>query len=129
MCEPWASFGVPSRSSLFPSRHRSSIIYHGPVGEAVPFFGTLGLSCPPRKDVPSFLIEITTPSGQKEFATTDLEERVSSSGRPAPAEPKRRAVLSSGEWLVPIADMVSAFRSGTAAGRAMEAALASPFDK
>ena len=31
------------------------IVYHGPVGDAVPFFTSLGFVCPPRKDVPSFL--------------------------------------------------------------------------
>ena len=30
-------------------------MWHGPVGDAVPFFTGLGFICPPRKDVPSFL--------------------------------------------------------------------------
>lgn len=39
------------------------IIYHGPIAEALPFFSSLGFRCPERKDVPSFLLEITTPAG------------------------------------------------------------------
>lgn len=41
----------------------------------LPFLEGLGLPCPPRKDVPSFLIEITTPAGQDEFASPQLRER------------------------------------------------------
>ncbi len=39
-------------------------MFHGPVSEALPFFTRdLGFSCPPRKDVPSFLQEVATASG------------------------------------------------------------------
>ena len=41
----------------------STILYHGPTGGALPFFEGLGFACPPRKDLPSFLPEVTTPSG------------------------------------------------------------------
>lgn len=40
-----------------------TVLYHGPVAGAVPFFTRLGFECPPRKDVPSFLLEVTTASG------------------------------------------------------------------
>ena len=39
------------------------VIYHGPVGGALPFFETLGFVCPTRKDPASFLQEVTTPKG------------------------------------------------------------------
>ncbi len=35
----------------------------GPTTDAVPFFQSLGFACPTRKDVPSFLLEVTTPKG------------------------------------------------------------------
>ena len=38
-------------------------MFHGPVGEALPFFATLGFDCPVRKDPASFLQEVTTPKG------------------------------------------------------------------
>lgn len=45
------------------------------LAQVLPFLEGLGLPCPPRKDVPSFLIEITTPAGQDEFASPQLRER------------------------------------------------------
>ena len=38
-------------------------MFHGPVGEALPFFAQLGFACPVRKDPASFLQEVTTPKG------------------------------------------------------------------
>lgn len=40
-------------------------MFHGPVGEALPFFATLGFDCPVRKDPASFLQEVTTPKGAR----------------------------------------------------------------
>ncbi|KAG2425086.1 hypothetical protein HXX76_013995 [Chlamydomonas incerta] len=51
------------------------ILYHGPVPDVVPHFRSLGLECPDRKDVPSFLLEITTPLGQRQFAGAELRQR------------------------------------------------------
>ncbi|GIL61720.1 hypothetical protein Vafri_16118 [Volvox africanus] len=51
------------------------VLYHGPVKDVVDHFRTLGLECPDRKDVPSFLLEITTPTGQREFAGPELRSR------------------------------------------------------
>ncbi|GLI71055.1 hypothetical protein VaNZ11_015971 [Volvox africanus] len=51
------------------------VLYHGPVKDVVDHFRTLGLDCPDRKDVPSFLLEITTPTGQREFAGSELRAR------------------------------------------------------
>lgn len=42
----------------------SHVVYHGPVADSMAFFSSLGFICPPRKDVPSFLQEVTTPSGE-----------------------------------------------------------------
>jgi ABC-type multidrug transport system ATPase subunit len=39
------------------------MLYHGPLQEALPHFTAMGFQCPARKDVPSFLLEITTPAG------------------------------------------------------------------
>lgn len=40
------------------------IVYHGAVADAVPYFGSLGFVLPPRKDPPSFLLELLTARGQ-----------------------------------------------------------------
>lgn len=39
-------------------------MFHGPVGQALPFFRQVGFVCPERKDVASFLQEVTTPKGE-----------------------------------------------------------------
>ncbi|KXZ50445.1 hypothetical protein GPECTOR_16g619 [Gonium pectorale] len=51
------------------------VLYHGPVPDVVPHFRSVGLDCPDRKDVPSFLLEITTPAGQREFAGAELRSK------------------------------------------------------
>jgi len=60
-----------------------AIIFHGPVGDAVPFFSSLGFDCPPRKDLASFLQEVSTPTGQLAYASNALREQL---GLPARAE-------------------------------------------
>lgn len=45
-------------------------MYHGPVADVLPHFECLGFACPPRKDLASFLQEISTPAGQLMYATT-----------------------------------------------------------
>ena len=47
-------------------------MWHGPVGDVLAFFTGLGFLCPPRKDVPSFLQEVLTESGQLQFASDAL---------------------------------------------------------
>lgn len=42
---------------------RRRVLYHGPVAEVQQHFQSLGFDLPPRMDVPSWLVEITTPSG------------------------------------------------------------------
>lgn len=39
------------------------MLYHGPLGYALKHFTSMGFVCPVRKDLPSFLLEITTPTG------------------------------------------------------------------
>ena len=50
-------------SHEYASAESRRVIYHGPVGGALPFFETLGFVCPTRKDPASFLQEVTTPKG------------------------------------------------------------------
>ena len=65
---------APHNHSLLPPP-RSRVLYHGPVSDVVPHFRSLGLECPDRKDVPSFLLEITTPLGQRQYAGPELRQR------------------------------------------------------
>jgi hypothetical protein len=39
------------------------VIFHGPVSEVQQHFQSIGFDLPPRMDVPSWLVEITTASG------------------------------------------------------------------
>jgi hypothetical protein len=41
------------------------VIFHGPVSEVQQHFQSIGFDLPPRMDVPSWLVEITTPSGEE----------------------------------------------------------------
>lgn len=50
------------------------VLFHGPVDAALPHFLTLGFACPPRKEPPSFLQEITFPNGQAELSTPELRQ-------------------------------------------------------
>jgi hypothetical protein len=43
------------------------IIYHGPVSDVQRHFEDVGFSLPPRMDLPSWLVEITTPAGDVRF--------------------------------------------------------------
>jgi ABC-type multidrug transport system ATPase subunit len=51
------------------------LIYHGPRENILDFFLTLGFSCPVRKDMASFLQEVTTVVGQHEYASPELRAR------------------------------------------------------
>lgn len=42
----------------------SRIIYHGPVADVQVHFESVGFTLPPRMDLPSWLVEITTPAGE-----------------------------------------------------------------
>lgn len=41
------------------------VCYHGPREGVLPFFDTLGFTCPERRGVADFLVEVSTPSDQR----------------------------------------------------------------
>jgi ABC-type multidrug transport system ATPase subunit/ABC-type multidrug transport system permease subunit len=51
------------------------VLFHGPVGEAVPFFESLGFRMPPRKEPAAWLMELTTAPGQLLYATPELRAK------------------------------------------------------
>lgn len=51
------------------------IVYHGPTEDVQSFFETLGFVLPPRMDLPSWLQEVTTPTGQWKYGTDELKRR------------------------------------------------------
>lgn len=95
-----------------------SVWYHGPTTQAVPFTRLLGFDCPERKDVPSYLIELTTARGQAAFATEELkaERAAKLSGGPD----------GKGQKLVELSEAKERFWAETEAGQAMAAKLSSP---
>jgi ABC-type multidrug transport system ATPase subunit len=104
------------------------VLFHGPVAEVLPFFASIGYPCPPRKDPASFLQEVTTPLGQRAYATAAL---LDAAGVP-PAE-RGPAALADGapptDLLTPIAEIEAAFWAKSEAGRALRAKLdGAPFD-
>ncbi|KAG1655082.1 hypothetical protein FOA52_010286 [Chlamydomonas sp. UWO 241] len=90
------------------------VVYHGPVPDVLPFLSTLGFMCPTRKDVPSFLLEVMTPSGQHAYHSSSLRHpSVEGTG-------SRQA----SEMLVPLEEMARHFWEESAQGQAMAEALA-----
>jgi len=47
------------------------VVYYGPPGQAVEYFTTLGLVCPPERDVADFLLDIGT-AQQAKYETGDI---------------------------------------------------------
>ncbi len=47
-------------------------VYQGPVAGVREHFAALGFPCPARKDLPSFLQEVTTPAGAPTPAGHDM---------------------------------------------------------
>lgn len=41
------------------------LVYHGPRQAVLQHFESLGLRCPPRKDVADFLVEVHTPHNHR----------------------------------------------------------------
>ncbi|GAX75668.1 hypothetical protein CEUSTIGMA_g3111.t1 [Chlamydomonas eustigma] len=99
---------------------KGRIVYHGPVGKAVEFFRTLGLICPPRKDVPSFLQEVVTESGQLIFASEALLKSRNFQARSFPNGKKR--------FVVPIEEIEDAFWQSEV-GASMMKKLERPYNK
>lgn len=54
---------------MLPGRY---VIYHGPVSAVQQHFESLGFELPERMDVPSWLVEITTPQGAIFCYTTPI---------------------------------------------------------
>lgn len=96
------------------------IVWHGPVGDVVAFFSSLGFVCPPRKDVPSFLQEVVTETGQLEYAS---EELLKSKGFL-----ERRFPTGRKSFLVPPAEIAAAYWA-CPTGQKMKAKLDTPFNK
>ncbi|CAN0241889.1 unnamed protein product, partial [Ectocarpus sp. 13 AM-2016] len=42
---------------------KEKIIFHGPREDVVPYFNSLGITCPPRKDEADWLAELTGEAG------------------------------------------------------------------
>lgn len=86
-----------------------------PAPQIVPHFESLGFACPPRKEVPAFLQDVTSTRGQRELAGAALATR--------------RASAGAGALLLPLEEMDAAFWGaargpGAEARAAIEAALA-----
>ncbi|GMH32356.1 hypothetical protein BSKO_00190 [Bryopsis sp. KO-2023] len=92
------------------------VIYHGPIPQAIPFFTSLGFSCPERKDHASFLQEITTTEGQLEYATDELKAKISPE------------VLSGKQLLVSLDDLQNSYWESRP-GQEMKELLAKPMDR
>lgn len=92
-------------------------IYHGPVQDAVPFFATLGFDCPTRKDVPSYLLELTTAKGQLQYANEALRaaHNLPMTGDYA----KLSRTHNKQQLLVPVEDIRHAFWENCEHGRSM----------
>ncbi|GAX82873.1 hypothetical protein CEUSTIGMA_g10299.t1 [Chlamydomonas eustigma] len=108
------------------------ILYHGPVTDVIPFFNTLGFDCPPRKDIPSFLLEVTTSAGQLNYATAELRRTM---GLPAAeAQPvaegvsKEKMPVLRKELIVPVKNMAAMFWKDNEHGQAMLRELGVPID-
>jgi len=55
----WVS--IIMSSSLVECRR---VVFHGPIGKALSVIESLGFECPARKEVPSFLLEVLTETGE-----------------------------------------------------------------
>eukprot|EP00892_Ulva_mutabilis_P001385 jgi/Ulvmu1/11247/UM073_0019.1 len=92
--------------------NEGTVVFHGPLSNALPHIQKLGFDLPPRKDLPSFLQEVTTVRGQVTYASPALR-----AARSAP--PSLAAVddieLSQMELLVPLAEMAAAADAADAA--------------
>ncbi|WIA42005.1 hypothetical protein OEZ86_009302 [Tetradesmus obliquus] len=95
------------------------MLYHGPLQHALRHFTQMGFQCPVRKDLPSFLLEITTPAGQLEFASKQLVAAV---------QANTGSMAGPSGMLLSLDQMASTFWSESSAGNAMVQQLSEPFD-
>lgn len=104
------------------------VFYHGPVSDVLSFFSDLGFKCPSRKDVPSFLLEITTPAGQMLYANNRLRERF---GFPSSNELGEDSLVRSSkirEQFMSVEEMSKKFWEENKHGRAMKELLKKPIE-
>lgn len=91
------------------------MLYHGPVDALLPFFSGLGFTCPPRKEVPAFLQDVTHAPGQRSVAQPALLAAGAGSGR---------------SMLVPLEEIEQKFwGQDSGPGADMKGALATAMDK
>jgi len=69
------SFSCPffADPHVLPCNLDPQVMYHGPREDAMPFFTSLGLTCPPRKAVADFLQEVTSKKDQAVSAVGDWD--------------------------------------------------------
>ena len=104
------------------------VIFHGPVREALPFFATLGFDCPTRKDPGSFLQEVTSPIGQRLYASAALLKKHGLTEENRAFE--KLVAAPPTDLLVPIDEMKRAFWETTEFGKSMMLQLEHhPYDK
>ncbi|KAG1677139.1 hypothetical protein FOA52_000945 [Chlamydomonas sp. UWO 241] len=96
------------------------IAWHGPVGDVIDFFSGLGFLCPVRKDVPSFLQEVVTYTGQLDYASDALLAERGFAERAFPGDGRK-------QYVVPIDDIRAAFWAHPA-GQAQKKLIDTPFD-
>ncbi len=104
------------------------VIYHGPVQEALPFFARLGFDCPARKDPGSFLQEVTSPIGQRLYASAALLDKHGLTEEDRAFDNLVRDPPTS--LLVSVDEMKRSFWETTDSGKSMISQLVDhPFDK
>ena len=104
------------------------VIYHGPVQEALPFFARLGFDCPARKDPGSFLQEVTSPIGQRLYASAALLDKHGLTEDDRAFDNLVRDPPTS--LLVSVDEMKRSFWETTDSGKSMISQLVDhPFDK
>ncbi|CAD7702122.1 unnamed protein product [Ostreobium quekettii] len=101
-------------------------VFHGPVSQAVPFFTSLGFQCPVRKDSGSFLQEVTTPIGQRQYAGDDLK-RSKGIALDAPPPEADDPLNAPKELLISLEEIGDAYWNTSEAGQVMKASLDQPF--
>lgn len=70
----WLAHACHQRASLIASCcYAGSSVYHGPIEGVMPFFGTLGFQIQGRKDIPTFLQEVTSRKDQKVAPLTNTQ--------------------------------------------------------
>ncbi|KAL4427934.1 hypothetical protein ABPG75_002023 [Micractinium tetrahymenae] len=104
------------------------LMYHGPVSEILPFFERqLDFVCPVRKDIGSFLQEVTTPVGQYAYASPALLARKGLIE--ADRDPIKLVTTPPKELLTPVEEIESSFWEQTKWGQEARDQLANrPFN-